>query len=110
MENEPNRLRPLGNVGIGEHRTNLRSIALSDEPTEIVHASVGLEQVMHAGDTLCHIDLAPASPESALDRDGMHRNITQLGMRRLGQILHSLILPSWLIAESGDSSARGFSS
>jgi hypothetical protein len=54
---------------------------------------VGLEQIMHAGDTFVDVGLAARRPEAIIDGDGADRNISQFCEGRFGEILDALILP-----------------
>src|SRR5579864_812072 len=93
LQNKPNSLGPFINIGIREYRPALRSLTLPHQTTEIVHPPVSFQQVVHRWHTLCDVDLASRPPESAVNRDSSDRNVLQLGMRRLGEILHTLIFP-----------------
>ena len=93
LERESHRLHPFINVRVGINRPTLSSLALADEAPEIVHATVGFEQVVHAGNTLRNIHLTSLSPEAGLNRHCSHRDISELRMRRFAEILDALFFP-----------------
>ncbi len=97
LQREPNCFGPLVNIGVRKNRPALRGVALAHQTAEIVHAPVGFEQIVHGGNAFGEVNLPAARPEAALDRDRVHRNVSEFRVRRLGEILDALILPSGVI-------------
>lgn len=95
MEGEADGFGPFIYVGIREHGAVLLGVALAGEAAEVVHAAVGLEQVVHGGDAASDVDFAARAPETLFDGDRVNRNVAQLGVRRLDEILNRLIAPGW---------------
>ncbi len=93
LKSESRRFGPLVHIGIRIDRPTLRILAIPSEAAEIVHAPVGLEQIVHARDAFRDVDLAPPGPKAALNGYGVHGNISQFGERRLGKILDTLLFP-----------------
>jgi hypothetical protein len=93
LKSEPRCLGPLVHIGIRIDGPTLRILAFPGEAAEIVHAPVGLEQIVHARDAFRDVDLAPPSPKAALNGYGTHGNISQFREWRLGKILDTLLFP-----------------
>ena len=94
LQHEARGLNPLVNIGVGIYGPALGGRTFPRQAAKIVHAAVRLQQIVHAGNALVDVSLAPLRPEAALDGDRVHRNISQLGVRRFGKILDPLVLPS----------------
>ena len=80
LKRESDTLSPFVNVGVGIDRSALCRRTLAHQAAEIVHAAVRFQEIVHGGNALGDIDLAPLSPKSALHGYSPHGNISQLGM------------------------------
>ena len=95
LQSEADGFGPFIYVGVGEYGAVLLGVALANQAAEVVHASVGLDQVMHGGNATSDIDFAARAPESFFDGHRVDGDVAQLGVRRLDEILNRLIAPGW---------------
>src|SRR5215472_8889256 len=93
LKRETRRFGPFVDIGIGEYRPTLRSVALARQAQEIVHPAVSLEQFFHGRDALLDVRLASSCPEARRDGYRVDGHVPQLGVRRLDEVQHTLILP-----------------
>ena len=64
-------LGPLVHIRVREHGTDLHGGAFADETAEIVHAPVGLKQIMHRGNALADVDFAGRSCPGRISHDAV---------------------------------------